>query len=74
MRNADFFTNEMKKFSSDVRIKYKVNKIDGKSILNLMAAGIENGSDITVECSGADEEKTMDAAAEIIEGGFFENE
>lgn len=72
MRPANAFVTRMTEFSSDVSIIYDDKEINGKSIMNLMAAGIRYNSDITVCCSGSDEEVMLSAAAEMIESGFGE--
>ncbi len=72
MRPASAFVTRMTEFSSDVSIMYDNKEINGKSIMNLMAAGIRCNSDITVCCSGPDEKAMLAAAAEMIESGFGE--
>jgi phosphocarrier protein len=52
MRPANTFVTEMSKFSSDVDIVFGGKRINGKSIMNIMAGCIKCGSEITVECSG----------------------
>ena len=72
MRPANVFVTEMTKFSSDVNIIFNGKTINGKSIMNIMAACIKCGSTITVECSGADENEMLNAASALIEDGFGE--
>lgn len=72
MRPANVFVTEMTKFASDVEIEMDGKKINGKSIMNIMAACIKCGSEITVECSGADEAEALAEAAQLIESGFGE--
>lgn len=72
MRPANVFVTEMTKFASDVEIEMAGKKINGKSIMNIMAACIKCGSEITVECSGADEEAALAEATHLIESGFGE--
>ena len=72
MRPANVFVTEMTKYDSDVEIEMAGKKINGKSIMNIMAACIKCGSEITVECSGADEEAALAEATELIESGFGE--
>lgn len=73
MRPANVFVTEMTKYSSDINIIFGGKKINGKSIMNIMAACIKCGSEITVECSGADEEAMLAEAAKLIESGFDED-
>jgi phosphocarrier protein len=72
MRPAGLFTKAMAKFQSDVQIVFNGKKFNGKSIMNVMAACIKGGSDITIECSGEDEQAALDAAVEMIASGFGE--
>lgn len=72
MRPANVFVTAMTKYSSDVNIVFNSKAINGKSIMNIMAACIKCGSEITVECTGADEEAMLNEAAQLIEDGFGE--
>lgn len=72
MRPANLFVTEMAKFDSDVEIEMNDKKINGKSIMNIMASCIKCGSEITVNCSGAEEEAALEAATALIESGFGE--
>lgn len=73
MRPANVFVTEMAKFNSDVNIIMNGKKVNGKSIMNIMAACIKFGSEITVECDGADEADMLAKATELIESGFGED-
>ena len=72
MRPANIFVTAMNKYSSDVELIVNGKRIDGKSIMNIMACGIKNGTDITVECNGADEKEMLNEAIELIDSGFGE--
>ena len=72
MRPANVFVTELTKFASDINIIFNGKTINGKSIMNIMAACIKCGSTITVECSGADENEMLNAASTLIEDGFGE--
>lgn len=72
MRPANVFVTKMTGFSSDVNIVFDGKTINGKSIMNIMAACIKSGSTITIECSGEDEVEMLNAASELIENGFGE--
>ena len=72
MRPAGTFTSAMGKYQSTVTIVKDGNRIDGKSIMNLIAACIKCGTEITVESEGPDEEAAMKEAAEMISTGFGE--
>lgn len=72
MRPAGVFAKEMGKFECSVFIKYKNNKVNAKSLLNIIAACIKCGSEIDIECDGADEQEAMAKAIELIESGLGE--
>lgn len=72
MRPANVFVTAMTKYTSDVNIVFNGKPINGKSIMNIMAACIKCGSEITVECDGADEEAMLAEASALIESGFGE--
>lgn len=72
MRPANVFVTAMTKYVSDVEIIAGEKKINGKSIMNIMAACIKCGSEITVECNGPDENEMLQEAVAMIESGFGE--
>ena len=72
MRPANVFVTAMTKYESEIFIQFGGKKINGKSIMNIMAGCIKCGSDIVVECDGPDEEAMMAQASELIESGFGE--
>ena len=72
MRPAYVFVTEMTKYASDVEIEMAGKKINGKSIMNIMAACIKCGSEIEVVCDGADENEALAEAVQLIESGLGE--
>ena len=72
MRPANVFVTAMTKYASNINIIVGDKKINGKSIMNIMAGCIKCGSEITVECSGADENEMLKKAEELITSGFGE--
>ena len=72
MRPAGTFTTAMGKYQSSVTVVKDGNRIDGKSIMNLIAACIKCGTEITLEIDGAYEEAAMKEASSLIESGFGE--
>lgn len=72
MRPANIFVTAMTKYSSNISLIVNDKKIDGKSIMNIMASCIKCGSEITIECDGDDEQAMLDEAVSIIDSGFDE--
>ena len=59
MRPANIFITAMTKYKSDITIVFNGNKINGKSIMNIMAACIKYDSPITIICDGEDEQAML---------------
>lgn len=72
MRPAKQFVDAMTKYSSDINLIVNNKKINGKSIMNIMAAAIKCATELTVECDGSDEQAMLDEAVAMIESGFGE--
>ncbi len=67
MRPAGTFSEEMGRFSSSVRLTYEGVRADGKSMMNLMAAGIPAKAQLELECAGPDESEAIERAARLLE-------
>lgn len=72
LRPAGMFAQTAMKFDCNIKIKYNNQEIAGKSVLNIMAAAIKCGSEITVVCDGKDEGKAIEALGKEIKEGFDE--
>lgn len=72
MRPAAVFANVMAKYQSDVTIKFNGSDINGKSLLNIIAACIKCGSEIEIVCDGPDEDAALADATQLIESGLGE--
>ena len=72
MRPAQLFIKELTPYQCDVTILFGDKQINGKSIMNLMAACLKQGSEIEIQCDGPDEQAALDAAVKLIEAGLGE--
>ncbi len=72
LRPAGVLSQTAMKFKSDIIIECGEKKIIAKSVLNVMAAGIKCGTDITLICDGPDEAEAMEAVSKAIESGLGE--
>ena len=72
LRPAGVLSQTAMKFKSDITIECGEKKIDAKSVLNVMAAGIKCGTEINLICDGEDEEEAMKTLTEDIESGLVE--
>ncbi|MDD3219019.1 MAG: HPr family phosphocarrier protein [Lachnospiraceae bacterium] len=71
-RPASLLAQEAGKCSSDVKIFVGEKKIEAKSILNIMAAAIKKGTEIELQCEGAQEQADLAKLVELIESGLGE--
>ena len=72
LRPAGVLSQTAMKFKCDVIIECGEKKIVAKSVLNVMAAGIKCGTEITLICDGEDEAEAMKTLTEAIESGLGE--
>ena len=72
LRPAGVLSQTAMKFKSDITIVSGEKKIVAKSVLNVMAAGIKCGTEITLVCDGEDEEEAMKTISQAIESGLGE--
>jgi len=70
MRPANNFISAMVKYRSDIKIIHGGNEINGKSIMNIMAAGLKYGNEIEIICTGEDEKEMLKEAVNLIENGL----
>lgn len=71
-RPASILVNEAMKYTSDIYLEKGKEKIDCKSILNVMMLAATYGSKITVYVDGDDEEDALSAITKILETDFEE--
>lgn len=72
LRPAGVLSQTAMKFKSDVLLECGEKRIIAKSVLNVMAAGIKSGTEITVICEGEDEDEALKTVTEAIESGLGE--
>ena len=72
LRPAGVLSQTSMKFKSDIIIEAGETRIVAKSVLNVMAAGIKSGTEITLICDGPDEKEALETVARAIEDGLGE--
>lgn len=73
MRPATTFANAMSKYEAKITIRTGKMEVDGKSVMNLIAACIKFGAEIEIVCAGENEEGALAEAISLIESGFGED-
>ncbi len=74
MKLAHTFVTTMSKYKSNVELVVGDKKINGKSIMNVLGACLECGTEVLVECNGSDELEMLEKAVSLIESDFVEGE
>lgn len=59
-------------FDSEVRLSKDGEVVDAKSILGILLLAAAQGTTLTVQVQGGDEEQTMDAVTRLVAGRFGE--
>lgn len=70
MRPANVFVSAMGKYKSDVSIVFNGREINGKSIMNIMAACMKCGAEIEIRCDGEDENAALQEAVRLVKSGL----
>jgi phosphocarrier protein len=58
---------EAKKFRSSITIDYKDNTANAKSVLSVIATGMEQGEAVTLICEGPDEKEAAEEIRKVLE-------
>lgn len=61
------------KFQSDIKVSKDDQTVDGKSILGLMMLAAAQGSQVEVVVAGDDADSAMEAIADLVGRGFYED-
>lgn len=72
MRPATNFANAMTKYPCDITIIANGNNVNGKSLMNIIAACIKCGTEVEIICNGEQEQAALDEAVEMIKSGLGE--
>lgn len=73
-RASSKFTQTAAQFQSDIWVSRKDKRVNGKSIMGLMMLAAAQGSVITLEVDGVDEEAALQALQQLIADYFGEEE
>ena len=71
-RPAHKFMQLASGFQAEVQIIKGNETINGKSILDLLTLGAQNGTTLTLQARGDDAQAAVDALAQLVENGFGE--
>jgi len=69
-RPADRFVRLAQKFESKIEILRGSDRVQAKSIMDLLTLGATKGTQLTLEADGSDAEQALEALAQLVEHGF----
>jgi phosphotransferase system HPr (HPr) family protein len=72
-RPAELFARLALRFESRVEVIRNDQRVDGKSILEILTLGVLPGTELILEAQGHDAEQAVDALAKLIENRFEVN-
>lgn len=73
-RPANLFVQCALKYQAKIEIVKDSQRVDGKSILDLLMLGAQVGTELRIEATGSDAEAALDALADLVAQKFFEDE
>lgn len=71
-RPASMFVQTAGRYRANIEILYKSARLNAKSIMGIMSGNIAQGTTITIEADGDDEQEALDALVELVQSGFGE--
>ena len=72
MRPASLISKLANQFESKIILVKGSERVDGKSVLEIVTLGAEPGTSLTIETYGTDAEAALDALVELFAGKFAE--
>ncbi len=71
-RPAMSFVETACNFKSDLTVSRENQKVDGKSIMQMMMLAATKGTELLLEAAGPDAREMLDALIDLVERGFDE--
>jgi phosphocarrier protein HPr len=71
-RPANLIVRRLQAFQAKIEFVKDNQRVDGKSILELLTLAAEQGSQLEMQASGSDAQAAVDAIAELFESNFEE--
>src|SRR3989339_1955830 len=71
-RPATKFAEIANKYSSEIHVRTKNKEVEGKSVIDLLTLGAENGTEIVIYAKGIDAVEALDALEGLVKSKFEE--
>ena len=69
-RPAALFVKTAQEFNADITLEYAGREANGKSLLNILTLGVNQGSEITINAQGEDANSALAALQSLIDSNF----
>ncbi|MEX0677992.1 MAG: HPr family phosphocarrier protein [Pirellulales bacterium] len=73
-RPAEVFVKMASQYQARIEVIKDGQRVDGKSILNILTLAAVMGTELRLEATGPDAQAALDALAELFKRNFAENE
>jgi phosphotransferase system HPr (HPr) family protein len=74
LRAASAFAKAAGRFESKIEVVKQCQRADGRSVIQILALGIPEGTEVVLEASGRDADEALEILAELIAANFEEGE
>ena len=71
-RPASMFVQTARKYKAKIEVVKGDARLNAKSIMGIMSGGIAQGTTVTIEADGEDEQDALDALVELVHSNFGE--
>lgn len=71
-RPASMFVQTAGKYRSKIEVVKGAARLNAKSIMGIMSGGIAQGTTVTIEADGEDEQEALDALVALVQSNFGE--
>jgi phosphotransferase system HPr (HPr) family protein len=69
-RPAELFARTAQKFKSKIELLRDTQRVDARSIMDLLTLGAAQGTELVLEADGDDAQEAVEALATLVENGF----
>lgn len=73
-RAAALFASTAARYSSQIHVGLNGKKVDAKSVMSLMLLAANQGTEISVQAEGPDQQEALNAIVKLINNRFDEEE
>ncbi len=73
-RAAALFASTASRYSSQIKVGLNGKQVDAKSVMSLMLLAANQGTEITLQADGNDQQEALTAIVELINNRFNEEE